>query len=79
MTFELARQKIVVIGGKEELDHIIAEAGADEEADLVIWIREWKGNVSKLKQLLLQIAAEVVTQQLNGHRHIRHSGARPFE
>jgi NAD(P)-dependent dehydrogenase (short-subunit alcohol dehydrogenase family) len=66
MTLELDDQKVVVTGGKRELDRTIAEAGADEGADVVIWMREWKGDVNELKLLLLKMEAEVVTRQSNG-------------
>jgi hypothetical protein len=41
---------MVVIRGKDGIHHITAEAGADEQTNPVIWAREWKGNVSNLKQ-----------------------------
>ena len=37
MTLALDGQKVVAIGGTRELDCTIAEAGADEGADVVIW------------------------------------------
>ena len=51
---------------KNELDRIIAEAEAGAEADVVIWMREWKGDVNELKQLLRKMEAQVATQQPNG-------------
>ena len=40
MTLELDGQKVVAIGRTREPDCTIAEAGADEEAAVVIWMRE---------------------------------------
>ena len=62
MTCELNGRKVVVIGGKLELDRTIAEA----VADVVIWIRQWKGDVNELKRLLPKIEAQVASQPLNG-------------
>jgi len=56
MTLELDGQKVVVSGRKGELDRTVAEDGAGEGADVAIWMREWKGDVNKLKQLLLSTA-----------------------
>jgi hypothetical protein len=66
MTLELDGQKIVVIGGEQELDRRLVEAGAIEGAGVIIWMREWKGDVSELRRLLRKAEAQVVTPQLNG-------------
>jgi hypothetical protein len=62
VTIELNGWKVVVIGGKLEFDRTIAEA----VADVVIWIREWKGDVNELKRLLPKIEAQVASQLPNG-------------
>jgi NAD(P)-dependent dehydrogenase (short-subunit alcohol dehydrogenase family) len=66
MTLALDGQKVVVTGGRRELDRTIAQAGADEGADVVIWMREWGGDLNELKHLLLKMEAQVVKQQPNG-------------
>jgi NAD(P)-dependent dehydrogenase (short-subunit alcohol dehydrogenase family) len=76
MTLALDGQKVVVTGGKRELDRTIAQAGADEGADVVIWIRAWGGDVNELKHLLLKMEAQVVKQQPNECHYIPHFGAR---
>jgi hypothetical protein len=62
MTCQLNGRKVVVTGGKLELDRTIAEA----VADVVIWIREWKGNLNELKQLLSRIEAQIVSDRPDG-------------
>jgi hypothetical protein len=42
VTIELNGRKVFVTGGKPEFDRTIAEA----VADVVIWIREWKGDAT---------------------------------
>ena len=54
MTLELNGRKVVVTDGKLDLDRTIAEA----VADVVIWIREWKGDIDELKRLLPKIEAQ---------------------
>ena len=62
MTLELNGRKVVVTDGKWDLDRTIAEA----VADVVIRIREWKGDVNELKRLLPKIAAQVASQPPDG-------------
>lgn len=62
MTSELNGRKVVVTGGKLEFDRTIAEA----IADVVIWIRQWKGDVNELKRLLPKIEAQVSSQPPDG-------------
>ena len=62
MTCELNGRKVIVSGGKLELDRTIAEAAAD----VVIWIREWKGSLNELKQLLPRIEAQIVSERPDG-------------
>jgi NAD(P)-dependent dehydrogenase (short-subunit alcohol dehydrogenase family) len=66
MTLALGGRKVVVTGEERELARTSAESVSDEGADVVIWIREWKGDVNELKQLLRKMEAQVVTQQPNG-------------
>jgi hypothetical protein len=66
VTLELNGQKVFVSGEKQELVRNMTEAGADGEADVVIWIREWKGDLDEFKRLLLKMEAQVVTNQPNG-------------
>jgi len=51
-----------VTGEERELARTSAEAASHEGADVVIWIREWEGDVSELKQLLAKIEAQVASQ-----------------
>ena len=62
MTLELNGRKVVVTDGKWDLDRTIAEA----VADVVIRIREWKGDVNELKRLLPKIEAQMASQLPNG-------------
>jgi NAD(P)-dependent dehydrogenase (short-subunit alcohol dehydrogenase family) len=66
MTLELGGRKIVVTGGKRELARANAEPVSNEGADVVIWVRDWTGDVDKLKQLLARIEAQVAPQPPNG-------------
>jgi hypothetical protein len=61
MTLELDGRKIVLIGAERELDRTIAEG-----ADVVIWMREWKGEVNELKRLLRKLTTQVATPRPNG-------------
>ena len=40
MTLDLKGKKVVVIGGKHSVERAIAEAVANEGADVVIWLRK---------------------------------------
>jgi Fe2+ transport system protein FeoA len=66
MTLELDGQKIVVVGGEQELDRRLVEVGATEGAGVIIWMREWKGDVSELQRLLRKVEAQVIPPHLNG-------------
>ena len=66
MTLELGGRKVVVTGKQRELVRTSAESVSHDEADVVIWIREWEGDVSELKQLLEKIEAQVASQPPNG-------------
>ena len=66
MTLELGSRKVVVTGEQRELAHTFDEAVSHQGADVVIWIREWKGDVNELKRLLAKIETQVASQPLNG-------------
>jgi hypothetical protein len=51
-----------VTGEERELARTSAESASHEGADMVIWIREWEGDVSELKQLLAKVEAQVASQ-----------------
>jgi len=69
MTLELNGRKVVLIGGAHDLGHTIADSVSHQGVDAVIWIREWKGDVNELKQLLprMELPPTIVSeQQANG-------------
>jgi NAD(P)-dependent dehydrogenase (short-subunit alcohol dehydrogenase family) len=66
MTLELGGQKVVVTGEQRELARTSAESVSLQGADVVIWIREWKGDVNELKRLLAKIETQVASQPPNG-------------
>ena len=66
MTLELGGQKVVVTGEQRELARTSAESASLQGADVVIWIREWKGDVNELKRLLAKIETQVASQPPNG-------------
>ena len=66
MTLELGDRKVVVTGEQRELARTSAESVLLQGADVVIWIREWKGDVGELKQLLAKIETQVASQPPNG-------------
>ena len=57
---------MVVTGEERELARTSAEGASHEGADVVIWIREWEGDVSELKQLLAKVEAQVASQPPSG-------------
>ena len=65
MTLELDGRKIVVVGGTHDLGRTIGEAVSNKGTSTVIWIREWKGDVNELKQLLpkMKLPSAIVSQQ----------------
>jgi NAD(P)-dependent dehydrogenase (short-subunit alcohol dehydrogenase family) len=67
MTLELGGRKVVVTGEQRELARTSAESVSHQGADVVIWIREWKGDVNELKQLLAKnrVAGCVTSTQWN--------------
>jgi NAD(P)-dependent dehydrogenase (short-subunit alcohol dehydrogenase family) len=71
MTLELNGRQVVVTGEQRELARTSAESVSHDEADVVIWIREWKGDVNELKWLLARIETQVASQPPNRtSRHI---------
>ena len=66
MILELSGRKIVVTGEERELARTSAESASNEGAEVVIWVRDWTGDVDKLKQLLARIEALVAPQPPNG-------------
>ena len=71
MTLELNGRQVVVTGEQRELAGTSADSVSLQGADVVIWIREWKGDVNELKRLLAKIETQVASQPPNGtSRHI---------
>jgi NAD(P)-dependent dehydrogenase (short-subunit alcohol dehydrogenase family) len=66
MILELGDRKVVVTGEQRELARTSAESVLLQGADVVIWIREWNGDVNELKQLLARIETQVASQRPNG-------------
>ncbi len=66
MTLELGDRKVVVTGEQRELARTSAESVLLQGADVVIWIREWNGDVNELKRLLAKIETQVASQPANG-------------
>ena len=62
-------------GEERELARTSAEAASHEGADVVIWIGEWEGDVSELKQPLAKIEAQVASQAAQWNiPHVPRSG-----
>ena len=66
MTLELNGRQVVVTGEQCELARTSADSVSLQGADVVIWIREWKGDVNELKRLLPKIEAQVASQPPDG-------------
>ena len=66
MSLELGGRKVVVTGEERELTRTSAESVSHQGADVVIWIREWQGDVKELKRLLAKIETQVAPQPPNG-------------
>src|SRR6266481_9897282 len=65
MTLDLKGKKVVVVGGKHSVERGIAEAVANEGADVVIWLRKWNDDGNEAK--VLSIAQlEIPSQRPNG-------------
>jgi NAD(P)-dependent dehydrogenase (short-subunit alcohol dehydrogenase family) len=65
MILDFKGKKVVVTGGKQSIEHAIAEAVAEEGADVVIWLRKWPDNGNEAKVLPIT-QLEVPSQQPNG-------------
>jgi len=65
MTLELGDRKVVVTGEQRELARTSAEYVLLQGADVVIWIREWNGDVNELKRLLAKIETQVASEPPN--------------
>ena len=66
MTLELNGRQVVVTGEQRELARTSADSVSLQGADVVIWIREWKGDVNELKRLLAKIETQVASQPPDG-------------
>jgi len=65
VTLDLKGKKVVVIGGEHPVERAIAEAVAEERADVVIWLRKWNDDGNEAK--VLPIAQlEIPSQRPNG-------------
>ena len=65
MTLDLKGKKVVVIGGKHSVGRAVAEAVAQEGADVVIWLRKWNDDGNEAE--VLPIAQlEIPSQRPNG-------------
>ena len=51
MTLDLKGKRVVVTGGKDPVERAIAEAVAQEGADVVIWLRKWYDDGDEAKVL----------------------------
>jgi NAD(P)-dependent dehydrogenase (short-subunit alcohol dehydrogenase family) len=51
MILDLKGKKVVVTGGKQSVEHAVAEAAAEEGADVVIWLRKWNDRRNEAKVL----------------------------
>jgi NAD(P)-dependent dehydrogenase (short-subunit alcohol dehydrogenase family) len=65
MSLDLRSKKVIVIGGKQSIGRVIAEALAREGADVVIWLRQWNDEANE-KQLISIAQVELASPQANG-------------
>ena len=65
MTLDLKGKRVVVTGGKHPVERAIAEAVAQEEADVVIWLRKRDDNGNEAKVLPIT-HLEIPSQRPNG-------------
>ena len=65
MTLDLKGKKVIVTGGKHSVEHAIAQAVAEEGADVVIWLRKWNDEIDAAKVLPIT-QLEAPSQQPNG-------------
>jgi hypothetical protein len=65
MIMDLKGKKVVLTGGKQSVEHAIAEAVAKEGADVVIWLRKWNDNGNEVEMLPIT-QLEIPSQRPNG-------------
>jgi NAD(P)-dependent dehydrogenase (short-subunit alcohol dehydrogenase family) len=65
VTLDLKGKKVVVTGGKHSVENAIAEAVAQEGADVVIWLRKWNNDGDGAKVLPIT-QLEIPSQRPNG-------------
>jgi NAD(P)-dependent dehydrogenase (short-subunit alcohol dehydrogenase family) len=65
MTLDLKGKKVVVTGGKHSVERAIAEAVAQEEVDVVIWLCKWNDDGDEEKGLPIT-QLEIPSQRPNG-------------
>jgi NAD(P)-dependent dehydrogenase (short-subunit alcohol dehydrogenase family) len=65
VTLDLEGKRVVVTGGKHSIERAIAEAVAQEGADVVIWLRKWDDDANETKvRPITQL--EIPSQRPNG-------------
>jgi NAD(P)-dependent dehydrogenase (short-subunit alcohol dehydrogenase family) len=65
MILDLRGKRVVVTGGKHSVERAIAEAVAQEGADVVIWLRKWDDDANEPKVLPIT-QLEIPSQRLDG-------------
>ena len=65
MTLDLKGKRVVVTDGKHSVERAIAEAVAQEGADVVIWPRKWDDGGNEAK-VLPTAQLEIPSQRPNG-------------
>ena len=65
MTLDLKGKRVVVTGGKHFVERAIAEAVAEGEADVEIWLRKWNDDGNEAKVLPIT-QLEIQSQRPNG-------------
>ena len=65
MILDLKGKRVVVTGGKPTVERAIAEALAQEGADVVIWLRKWDDDGNEPKVLPIT-QLEIPSQRPNG-------------
>ena len=65
MILDLKGKRVVVTGGKHSVERAIAEAVAQEGADVVIWLRKWDDDGNEPKVLPIT-QLEIPSQRFNG-------------
>ena len=65
MILDLKGKRVVVTSGKSTVERAIAEAVAQEGADMVIWLRKWDDDGNEAKVLPIT-QLEIPSQRPNG-------------